>query len=302
MELISVIINELTNIDIPLASPLLKTKVLASRMGNPNLLNWVNSELNGYEEDGTLPDYRVEYGVLMGNYIQNGYKVSNAQIPVPNISKEFKEIYSKIESRDSIKAIEDMVGKKNLAFSVSNDRKAFLENEIRNSGNHRFQIINLHIQIPVNFQSNIVSNVRSRLLEFTLQLEQEFGYEVDISTLQINVHTINHIMNTTIINSGDGAIVNNGNENTISAGIDIKKGDKEYLRQELIKAKVAQGDVDELLAIVDDELPISKGAFGVAVNDWIKKMLSKAVDGSWQVSIGAAGNILSEALQRHYGL
>lgn len=146
----------------------------------------------------------------------------------------------------------NLVGRENIIFSVSDGRKALLENEIRNQGNHRFQLLSLHIQMPVNFISNIVSNVRSKLLEFVLQLEREFGLEADISTLSNNNPTINHIMNTTINNSGDGAIINNGDKNTIEANITISKGDKGALKAKLLSEKISSTDVNELLEIIDD--------------------------------------------------
>ena len=57
MKLIGDIINELVDSDKSIASPLLKTKVLASRLKNNDLLTWVNSELSGYIND--VPNYRI---------------------------------------------------------------------------------------------------------------------------------------------------------------------------------------------------------------------------------------------------
>lgn len=48
MKLLDTIISELVNVEISLSSPLLKTKILASRLQNKELLEWVNNELKGY--------------------------------------------------------------------------------------------------------------------------------------------------------------------------------------------------------------------------------------------------------------
>ncbi|MBK7490043.1 MAG: hypothetical protein IPI74_09620 [Bacteroidales bacterium] len=58
MKLINDIINELIDTEKSIVSPLLKTKVLASRLGNDVLLTWVSNELKGYENKDELPDYR----------------------------------------------------------------------------------------------------------------------------------------------------------------------------------------------------------------------------------------------------
>ena len=207
----------------------------------------------------------------------------------------------KIENRDSISSLEKLVGKNGVKISVNPYAKAFLEQSIQNMGNHYFQILNVYLEPPATFISNILSNVRAKLLDFMLELENQFGEETEIKDLIEKQAIVNNIMNTTINNSGEGAVINSGNENSIKAKVTIVKGDKESLRKELIKAKVHQEDVNQLLAVIDDEPPISKDNFGEGVNNWIQKMIGKALNGSWQVSIGAAGNILAETLQRYYG-
>lgn len=109
-------------------------------------------------------------------------------------------------------------------------------------------------------------------------------------------------MNTTINNSGDGAIISSGDNNKIEANIYIAKGDKEALKAKLLSEKLHSTDIDELLKIVDHTEPVSKGNFGGPVNDWIQKMIGKALDGSWQIGIGAAGNLLAQAIQGYYGV
>ena len=66
MKLIHEIINELIDTDKSISSPLLKTKVLASRLQNDVLLNWVSYELKGYHTGGDLPDYRKYSGNITG--------------------------------------------------------------------------------------------------------------------------------------------------------------------------------------------------------------------------------------------
>ncbi|MGE8430262.1 MAG: hypothetical protein ACN6O7_20450 [Sphingobacterium sp.] len=302
MKLLESIINDLVVTKVSLSDPLLKTKVLASRIRNQQLLDWVNSEVNGYGEEDSVPNYRAEYGILKGNYLNGYWQYTDAQIPLPNISSEIKETYTKIECRDSIEAVCANMNSENLGFSVSNDRKAFLENKIRELGYDRFQILSLHIQIPVNFNSNIISNVRSKLLEFMLALEQEFGVEADIITLSKNNQTITHIMNTTINNSGDGAVINNGDNNNIETNITVNQGNKDALKTKLIEEKVTVNDAEELIKIIDKSTPVSKDNFGEPVNNWVQTMIGKALNGSWQVAIGAAGNILAQAIQAYYGL
>lgn len=97
-------------------------------------------------------------------------------------------------------------------------------------------------------------------------------------------------------------VVSSGNENSISNKVSIKEK-KEYLSRELKNAKVEQKDVDEILEIISTEEPdINEGKFGKKTNEWIQKMIGKSLDGSWQVSVGAAAGILTELLKGFWGM
>ncbi|MBF4465869.1 hypothetical protein IRZ99_11440 [Flavobacterium sp. LC2016-12] len=69
MKLVNDIINELIDTEKSVSSPLLKTKVLASRLQNATLLNWVTKELKGYDCLSELPDYRKFEGNIVGTFI-----------------------------------------------------------------------------------------------------------------------------------------------------------------------------------------------------------------------------------------
>jgi len=64
------IINELTSTNISLSSPLLKTKVLAYRIKNQELLNWTNHELVGYPILDQVPNYRKTTGDIYADYVK----------------------------------------------------------------------------------------------------------------------------------------------------------------------------------------------------------------------------------------
>ena len=58
MTIIEQIIEELSDSSKSLTNPLLKARVIASRIGNHGLEKWVNDELAGYGADN-LPNYRI---------------------------------------------------------------------------------------------------------------------------------------------------------------------------------------------------------------------------------------------------
>lgn len=303
MELLGTIVNELTNVGVSLTSPLLKTKVLATRLQNQDILEWVNNELNGYPDIKVVPKYRKTKGEIAASYINGNWHATNQVLNLPEFDEVTTENLYTMHFVQSVQALESYQsdGSNYIAEMLSGGQRTVMERYLEAS-NPYFQLSKIYRRVPCNFVLEILSHIRNRLLEFMLQIESEYGTLSKIHELQPHNKEITKIMKTTIINSGDGAIINSGNENSIQAKVTVKKGDKDYLQRELMREKVTQEDINELLNVVDNEPPTSKGNFGNGVNDWMKKMLGKAVDGSWQVSIGAAGNILAEALQRYYGL
>ncbi|TCC98505.1 AbiTii domain-containing protein [Pedobacter hiemivivus] len=301
MKLISDIINELMDYEKAISGPLLKTKVLASRIGNNNLMAWVDGELSGYAEDAQLPDYRESKGDPQGNYVNGHMQYSNSSIPIAHLKEDVAKGLTKIVMRDSISSIENLIGKKGLKMSVNAQTKLYLEQTIQDLGNPYFQILNVHLQIPATFLTDILSNVRSKLLDFMLEIENEFGQETEIQELKSNTAVINNIMNNTINANGDGNVINTGNNANVSASINITKQNKEQLESILKENHVDQSDITELLTVIDEEQPTEMG-FGKKVNVWMHKMLAKSLDGSWQVGIGAGGTLLAEAIKKYYGL
>lgn len=304
MKLLSDIINDLVNDQFSLSVALNKTKVLATRIDNSALLSWVNFELNGYPNNDSLPDYRKTRGTIIGDFINNGYQVRNYPLPLPSIGERLDEQLREFRVLDNITTLEGFVRANNqdndsLISLFPHDLKNTIENIMRNNDPY-FQLTSVGVKVPFHFTIEVLAIVKNKLLDFMLKLETEFGFETEIADLKDNKGKINNIMNTTINNNGDGNIVNTGTEATITANIHVVKNNKETLRKLLTNSGVNSLDVTELLNVIDSET-VTDSKFGVNVNTWIQKMISKSLDGSWQVGIGAAGTLLAEAIKGYYG-
>ena len=55
-------------------------------------------------------------------------------------------------------------------------------------------------------------------------------------------------------------------------------------------------------AIDQEEEPVTDAGFGPHISDWISRMVAKAASGSWNISVGAAGGLLAQALGKFFGL
>ncbi|TCD00268.1 hypothetical protein EZ449_20965 [Pedobacter frigidisoli] len=301
MKLISDIIGDLVDQQTSLVSALTKTKVLATRIGNQNLLEWVNFELKGYPNTSSLPEYRKLSGTIIGDFMNRVRHVTNYPIPLPEFGGDVDDTLREMPFLEGASTLELFEKNENpsLVFRFPDSVKHSLESILRNANGPYFQLLNIGVTLPIHAANQVLSAARDRLLDFILELEKQFGMETDLSELKKNNTKINYIMNNTITNNGDGNVVNTGENAMVNANITITKGNKDQLARTLRDNGVETEDVAELLTVIDTEQP-EGSSFGAKVNGWMKKMLAKSIDGTWQISVGAAGNLLAEALKAYY--
>lgn len=307
MKLVNDIINELIDTEKSISSPLLKTKVLASRLQNEPLLKWVSNELKGYEGPDELPIYRKYKGNIVGTFINGNRQYNNQPVPILGLDKEFQDTLTDMKFFDSISSLEKLNqedGRTMMGYIFPAEVTGLIAENWRNMGNPYLQLINCQRRVAGSVVEEIIASVRNSLLDFMLKIDSEFGNITEIEELKTKKEAIATIMNQTIINNiGDGNVLNTGEKAKISANINIAKGSKDELSRRLHKSGVREEDIAELVEIIDNEEPnFVNNTFGKKVNTWTQKMLGKALDGSWNIGIGAAGNLVAEVVKAYYGM
>lgn len=306
MQIIGDIITDLVDNDKSLGSALLKTKVLAKRVKNIELLDWVNKELNGYELGDVIPEYRKCFGIVFGTFFNAGWQYNDYPIATYGLPKEHEQKFRQMEFLHSVTALE-AIEKENKSGILENsfppELSSMLERNMRRQGNYDFTITRATRRVSKASLIQVLAKIRSLLLDFMLKIDEEFGNITKLDDLIGKNEIIKSIMHQTIVNTGDGNILNTGDNVKISAEITVQKNDKVALKRVLAENGIPEHDIDELLEIIDKDEPDKETkTFGGKVNDWIKKMIGKALNGSWQISIGAAGTLLSKLIMDYYGI
>lgn len=307
MKLVNDIINELIDTEKTVSSPLLKTKVLASRLQNETLLKWVSNELKGYENSDELPIYRKYKGNIVGTFINGNQQYNNQPVPILGLDKEFQDMLTDMKFFDSISSLEKLNqedGRTMMGYVFPAEVTSLIAENWRNMGNPYLHLINCQRRVAGSVVEEIIASVRNSLLDFMLKIDSEFGNITEIEELKTKKEAIATIMNQTIINNtGDGNVLNTGEKAQISANINIAKGSKDELFRRLKEGGVKEEDITELVEIIDDEEPnFVNNTFGQKVNTWTQKVLGKALDGSWNIGIGAAGSLVAEVIKAYYGM
>ena len=153
----------------------------------------------------------------------------------------------------------------------------------------------------------IVDAVRNTILNWALKLEEEgilgegmtfTNKEKDKAKEDSNIN-----INVRDIHSFQG-ILGGVEQSSVTQNLkmSVKQNDFNSLSEYLMSNSVPEEDIIELKEAINiDPSPEKKGVFGNKVSNWIGKMISKSASGTWQISAGAAGNLLAKAISTYYG-
>lgn len=114
-------------------------------------------------------------------------------------------------------------------------------------------------------------------------------------------HNINyHISNVgNMANHNENSTINQTSTNTVN----VIKGDFNSLASNLRSHGVEETNIQELQTIIDvTPLPQSPSEYSSDLKCWMVKMIGKSIDGTWQIAVGAAGNLLATGLQQYFGI
>lgn len=307
---ISEIINLLSDDDQSLVKPFLKAQIFAKRIGNDGLYKWVVQELNGYEIESELPSYRKAKCNHFAVLKQGGQLTAEQSLPLASFSEEVKSMMLKFSVFNSIQSLEgiataDPKGALYKPYGV--DFCQMLSNDLKERG-LRFGVYSLRTHVQVFELVEVLTNIRSKLLELMLELEEDFpNIDTELETREVDKQavnqTINYYMNKIkITTTGDGNTINTGDNSTVINNAVVIKGNKESLKKFLNENGVSDEDVALLTEIIDEEASVTTPTkFGSKVGGWIQMMIGKVVSGSWEIGIGAAGSLLAEGILKYYG-
>jgi len=307
------LVNLLTENNVSLSSSLLKIKVLSARLNNEPLLKWVSKELSGYSNDDELPQYRIHKCTVLGDFVNgtsHGYWQANRQVlAIEALPSGVRKRLETMNFREGLSTLESFVLQKQsttLKADLSPETLSLITKNYQRMGNYDLTVHSGYKEIGVGAVEQTISIVRNTALDLILKLEDEFGFEINMNELirkknEVN-QIINNTMNQTINNHGDGNLINTGDNSSIRNKVIIEKNNFDSLRKQLEENLVDASDINELETIIDEQPNFENQIFGPKVNTWFQKMVGKSLDGTWQIGIGTAATLLGEILKAYYGM
>lgn len=260
--LITDVIDDLVEPSKSLEGPLMKLSLFGKKIDNQELISYTKLELEGYElgKDET-PDYRKTISTLEV-IIQADIKYTK-QIPVSYLDDPFDKKLRYLEISYGVGTLEQMILDRNkqqkpepfIMRPIPQEMFHIIKKGVEKAYvfNRRWYVENAILKGNAYQVNEIISVVRHRLLSFVTSIADNFGYEIELSSFkgvnqEKNNQTINNYMNTVITNTGDGSIINTGNDSSVIATITINKEDREYLKG----LGVEESRIDDLNKILDE--------------------------------------------------
>ncbi|MEM7061737.1 MAG: hypothetical protein AAF572_01030 [Cyanobacteria bacterium P01_B01_bin.77] len=152
-------------------------KILAARLDHSAFKEWINQELNGYLEDGNLPDYRIFKdlgcrGDFFGPF-DSGLK--NAPIPPISLPEELREAVSTEYVLQSVSSLENTVSQANQN-NTSILRAMWAADAVALFGRDIYKDMvcgQAWTDIPTASFVAVLDTVKSRILDFVIEIESE---------------------------------------------------------------------------------------------------------------------------------
>ncbi len=285
-----------------LGTLLRKCKVLAARLGSQQLEDWLIWESNGYPDNVDVPDYRIWPLELMGNFsgpFQSG--IRNAPISLLFVPEKSRKSYERYQCRLSVANVENALTQSEggMVQVSTGDLALVLGTKVYEHQN----CVQAWAQFSSSNLVELLNVVRNRVLDFSFALWKEeplAGEPPGATSQELQATKVTQIFNTTVY-GGSANLVGSAQHSMVS--FQIEANDFAALEEILRENDMREEDIAALRGAIDaDPRPSLPQTFGPKVSSWIAAMMKKAADGSWQVGLGAAGNLLAQAISKYYGL
>lgn len=296
MKLIDQTIDILADCNEPLQNAFIKAQIIARRIGSPELGNWVRCESRGYGADDILPDYRKVRITLRGTVENDFQRASDVQLSSYRVPEKYRGLVTRREFRQSINVIERLAEDEDRFVAVvQRELYPFLGHGYINGA----VVVHAYGQIPKGYFLQLLTEVRSRLLDLLLGLSE---YVPDKSSKR-SIEVVKNLFNNAVL--GDGVSINLtvGDGNTVASSASVvKKGNWEHLSQELTKLKVRAEDIRKLRTAIESDEATGESGLGKNVQSWITKMISQAGTAAWEVPLQVGAGLLIECINAFLGI
>jgi hypothetical protein len=299
--LLNDVIAILSSNDGSLTEALLKTKILLHQIGKKELTDWVNDELNGYANKGAVPPYRVVSAQVLANASNGAWRITSHPIPLYHLKPERREDLEVSRMAESLAVLEDLASKDDegtITRPLPMEANGLLSKGLGNG----YVIERAWCELNKFEIKNILVQVRSRLLDFLLELRDSAG---DARTDQELKEKATSFDATGLFQNaifGPNTTIVVGSHNVQSVRNSHLQGDFEALSDALRSVGIPREEVTRLqTAIEDDRAKSGAPSFEGKTGKWFTNLLARAAKGGLNVGVDVVSSAAGKALAAYLG-
>jgi hypothetical protein len=262
----------------PLSKSLLHARVLAAALGSDELTSFVNREYRGYGDTEAVPEFRSIPCSNTGTFQLGRMSASDQPVPTGNLNDIVRKFAESHEVRESIPQLEHMIAAKNHDGQLYFTWPAEFAQSVGvvNIGGHGLLCVNAVKIVSIDSLVSVVANVRHRLLEIVIALEEQYpDLKTENDLRDIPRAEVTNVFNTYV----------HGHQPTVAVGanvqqaVQIKHGDVEGLLAALERLGIGNDERQSLKqAISDDQKAGEKPGAGKRVGLWLGGLAAKALE------------------------
>ena len=235
-----------------LSDVFLKLQTVVYILKNDRLTEWFNNENNGYEKGIELPPYRILPVLYYAQVEQDrGFAGSlmhkRFNLPIDLIEdKNIQKIISKLELNEPINSICDLISNDaEGTISITVPNTSFAISLFQKRLHSNCYIHSIWREIPKNGVQNIISQIKSKLLQFLLEINDNLNLNISFTAME-NKEKIEKAFNQTIItNYGNNSPINSATGENVEQNVNQNLID--YTK--LLEYGVEKQDIEELKKI-----------------------------------------------------
>jgi hypothetical protein len=301
--LLDEIIEDAVNENTQLTALLRKCLILAHKLRNEKLKAWAENELNGYSDFEALPEYRKISISAVGSFSGPfGNALNDQPLQASALPKEYRHWAQSANLMQPLIAYD--IGKD--ANGLPHDGYFPWPSELVARFASKFitgwMLIRAKQVVPGTVFRSILDSVRTRIVQFSLELKDELGEETEnlnkISAIEIEKSVVNHIY------GGQVVIAANAQNFAQISSISVQKGDFSELKDALHKIGFDQKAITSLQNAINEDARADNGkpTLGHRTMGWIGDAASYASKEGLRVGFDVAKRYATKWLLQHYGL
>lgn len=191
----SKIIIELIKDEINVVQAMDILNLLLQDINDKKIKKWLENEINGYEKDKDVPNYRILNANIVGDYIGGRFKCSNKDIP---IKPEYVKEYSKVIITAPISQIMQ------LSIAEKESKEHCLGIPLHQVLAQQISLVNGEVisarrELSIYAHTNLLLLIKSKILKIFVELEKKYGnldnYYIDFSNKKTEKEIVKEITN-----------------------------------------------------------------------------------------------------------